>query len=836
MQDSLESIKLKPHEWDRLRDLVDRFEEAWKKQGDVDPANYLPGPNDPLRLAVLRELVRTDMEIRSRRGTPADLASYLRRFPELGEQSAITATLLFEEYRLRQRFGQPVSLGEYRERYPRQFDELSRLVVQSGESVVEKLPSLPTPLAGPSMLPQDSKILPIGGEYRLLEEIGRGTFGVVHKALAPGGFLQAVKTITRTVDGEEASRELRALEVMRRLRHPNLLQVIATWPLENRLIIVMELADGNLRQRMKQCHKEGHKGIPREELCRHMHEAAAGLDYLHSQKALHRDVKPDNILLLDGVAKLGDFGLVRDQNLVMSMMRPVGTPPYMAPEVWGCAPVAASDQYALACCYVELRCGRRPFPQASFDSLQDAHRQGPPDLSELSTPEQQVLARALAKQPTQRYATCAAFVRALEGVIGLEATPAAPRIPATLPPPGVDHSTTDMGSLVPGGQPRGRIPRTPPDQPYEETATLDAPVVHPVDWRRAQEKRKAPIAQILLVLGCLAVVGVLTWFLLFRNNTPPPGPDPGREPGAVVLETKDFWLQGGTPRPLALRIERKGFEGTIKLTFEGADIAIDPVTIPEGKDSVTVEAAVKGSPAIGARKLTVTAEPGKKTSELEIPVLPAGFEPAPGAQLTGDGGPSFSRLVRKIDKQEVYFLLIRPSGAAPFYLTENKVSNGVFAVYAQANPLALTKSAWERGGKKAGKDLGFKGHDRLPVFRITRAEAEAFAKWLGGRLPTAAQLDAAAVSGTKGEVAAVDRWEQGPRPVNAGGEGIHDLDGNGREWTRDVLVAGGETLAILRGRSYAAHGLGPMKDEPATQHPSYASPYTGFRVVIELPG
>ncbi|HEY7428236.1 MAG TPA: hypothetical protein VH682_28640, partial [Gemmataceae bacterium] len=186
------------------------------------------------------------------------------------------------------------------------------------------------------------------------------------------------------------------------------------------------------------------------------------------------------------------------------------------------------------------------------------------------------------------------------------------------------------------------------------------------------------------------------------------------------------------------------------------------------------------------------------------------------------------------------------------------VCNGVFRVFSQQDGAKLGNSLWRRGGVANGHDLGVED-DFLPVLRMTRSEAERCARWLGGLLPLAWQLDEAAgfherPAGQDGPArapsVAIDRVVQGPRPINADSGDvslydIRDLAGNGREWTRDhIALTDGMEVAILRGRSYTA--AGPLrftdleewnKSEVLcpTQFPEHASPHTGFRVVIELP-
>src|SRR5439155_12305004 len=110
---------------------------------------------------------------------------------------------------------------------------------------------------------------------------------------------------------DEAKRELESLELVKKLRHPFLLQTQAFWQFEDRLTIVMELADGSLRDRLKECKAAGLPTIPDAELLSYFREAAEALDFLHRKRVLHRDIKPDNILMLSQHAKLADFGLAR---------------------------------------------------------------------------------------------------------------------------------------------------------------------------------------------------------------------------------------------------------------------------------------------------------------------------------------------------------------------------------------------------------------------------------------------------------------------------------------------------------------------------------------------
>ena len=182
------------------------------------------------------------------------------------------------------------------------------------------------------------------------------------KARDDNGFEVALKFIR--LDIRTGPAELRGLEVMRNVRNAHVLPMFRSWNFGNWLILALELGDQNLYQRLQEAEKRGEVGIPRPELLEHLREAAKGLDYLHGKNIRHRDVKPENLLLVGGSVKVADFSLVKllEATVASNTNHHVaGTPFFTAPEAWRGKTHKHSDQFALAVSWCQLRGGKFPF-------------------------------------------------------------------------------------------------------------------------------------------------------------------------------------------------------------------------------------------------------------------------------------------------------------------------------------------------------------------------------------------------------------------------------------------------------------------------------------------
>jgi serine/threonine protein kinase len=249
--------------------------------------------------------------------------------------------------------------------------------------------------------------------YRLLKPLGRGGFGEVWKCEAPGGLHKAIKFVSRS--GDQFRQELAAFEQIKSIRHPYLLMLERVEVTGTELVMVMELADCQLQDRLLACRENGHPGIPRDELLGYLKEAAEALDMIGCRHGLqHLDVKPENLFLVSDHVKLGDYGLVRRADLTEEDDDKRGfTPRYTAPEVLRGQVHPHSDQYSLALVYYELVTGSFPYSGQTAQELMRQHGMAKPNLSELPAAEQEVVGRALAKDPNHRFPSCSAFVKAL---------------------------------------------------------------------------------------------------------------------------------------------------------------------------------------------------------------------------------------------------------------------------------------------------------------------------------------------------------------------------------------------------------------------------------------
>ncbi|MFN7731263.1 MAG: protein kinase domain-containing protein [Pirellula sp.] len=258
------------------------------------------------------------------------------------------------------------------------------------------------------------------GRYRLLERIGRGTFGVVHRA--DDQMLKrhvALKLLTRFQNANEVAAWLDEARVLASLDHTAIVPVFDVGKSDRgQPFIVSKLIEGgSLNQRAAQ------ESWSIQDSLRVVTQLAHALDYLHRRGTIHRDIKPSNILLTkEGDAILADFGLALPESGFGRGSRFVGTPAYMSPEQArheGHRVDGRSDIYSLGVVFYELLTGKRPFQAADREELLDCIRNvevRPPRQMNQAIPREleRICMKALSKKISDRYPTAADMAEELE--------------------------------------------------------------------------------------------------------------------------------------------------------------------------------------------------------------------------------------------------------------------------------------------------------------------------------------------------------------------------------------------------------------------------------------
>jgi len=275
----------------------------------------------------------------------------------------------------------------------------------------------------------------IGSEfvgYRIDELIGRGGMGVVYRAYD----LRLKRTVALklmapelAVDQRFRERFSREAELAMSLEHPNVVPIHDAGDVDGRLYLAMRLVEGtDLKALLR-----GDGALDPVRAVAICGQVASALDAAHARGLVHRDVKPSNVLLdANEHVYLADFGLTRrldEQSGAAGEGRSMGTPAYLAPEQIEGGPVdGRADVYSLGCLLYECLTGETPFARGSRLAVAWAHLEEEPPRATERRPElpeaiDPVIRKAMAKQPDDRYTTCAALITAAEEALELRRPP-----------------------------------------------------------------------------------------------------------------------------------------------------------------------------------------------------------------------------------------------------------------------------------------------------------------------------------------------------------------------------------------------------------------------------
>ncbi|KAM9548944.1 serine/threonine-protein kinase 36 isoform 5-T5 [Guaruba guarouba] len=206
-------------------------------------------------------------------------------------------------------------------------------------------------------------------KYHVLEVIGEGSFGRVYKGRRKhSAQVVALKFIPKVGRSEKELKDLqREIEIMRGLHHPNIIQMLDSFETDKEVVVVTDYAEGELFQIL-----EDDRTLPEDQVQTIAAQLVSALYYLHSHRILHRDMKPQNILLgKDGVVKLCDFGFARAMSIHTMVLTSIkGTPLYMSPELVEERPYDhTADLWSVGCILYELFVGTPPFYTSSIFQL-----------------------------------------------------------------------------------------------------------------------------------------------------------------------------------------------------------------------------------------------------------------------------------------------------------------------------------------------------------------------------------------------------------------------------------------------------------------------------------
>ncbi len=477
------------------------------------------------------------------------------------------------------------------------------------------------------------------GRYEILAELGRGAMGVVYKARDPLiDRLVALKTIGVEDAGQETDtfreRFFREARSAGALSHPNIVTIHDVGEEDHVAYIAMEFLPG----RSLRAILDSGTVLPPELVADLAAQVADGLAFAHDRQIVHRDIKPANIMVLDnGVAKITDFGIARMPTGTRTVAGTVfGSPKYMSPErVRGVDVDGRTDVFSLGAVLYEMLTGLPPFPGNDLSTLLDQilHVMPvPPCLHNRALPPafDAIVAKALAKEPDERYASArdmAADLRRACNVDAVIASPAPesataqrtsgappaakPVLPAVLPP-GVATARDILAAIEPKGG--------------ATTATAQS----------AGDRSRSGlifVGSVLLLAVVLLAVGV---GLLGRRTPPPPSPIPTALPTATP-PTQAVTAQASPPA--APRTAEA--PATIPRVAPAPEAPKEP---PKVTGSVGMAIAPWGEIYVNGRKVGVTPPlkvlklvPGKYAVEIRngtFPPFRANVDVQPNAAVT----------------------------------------------------------------------------------------------------------------------------------------------------------------------------------------------------------
>jgi WD40 repeat protein/tRNA A-37 threonylcarbamoyl transferase component Bud32 len=405
----------------------------------------------------------------------------------------------------------------------------------------------------------------IANRYRLQTPLGKGGFGEVYMAedlkFKPPRRVSIKFLHPQLLVDPQVREDLeREASTLARLEHPNILQVIDYEVSENLAYIITRFAEGgSLAEVLKPGADKKPVQIPFDKVSFYLEHLADALDYAHSQGLLHRDIKPQNVLLDSrGHPLLADFGLAtplsNSQSSSLMTVNISGTPYYMAPEQWQGHAGKATDIYALAVMTYQMLAGKVPFQGSNLEVMGQHINLPVPKLSE-KAPDLQypsnldtVFSEALAKDPTHRTRPAMEFYRQFKTTLAVNVQKAS--APTEKDPA---YAVTEVARYQP--------PINPAPKPRPQVQAARKPIkkpVRPVAKKRwvnpivfTRRTQKALSVSFLTITGlAIILIGfyLVTTVLSASSSQNPTNTVP--VPAATTQPTSTQSLRTNTPIPL----------------------------------------------------------------------------------------------------------------------------------------------------------------------------------------------------------------------------------------------------------------------------------------------
>ncbi len=405
------------------------------------------------------------------------------------------------------------------------------------------------------------------GTYRLVRLLGAGGFAEVylgeHVHL---GTQAAIKVLSTKLGQAEIKRFREEARTIAGLRHPSIVRVLDFDVEEGLPYLVMDYAPGGtLRKR----HPRGTRLAP-STILPYVRQVASALQFAHERKLIHRDVKPENMLVGEhGEVLLSDFGIavVAHSSLSQTSQEVVGTFAYMAPEQIESHPRPTRDQYSLGIVIYEWLAGERPFSGSSQEILAKHISVAPAPLRDkllgLAPQVEAVVMTALAKDPRQRFASIQAFANAFEQAgQATEAAGAATEAVAQKPTPAPERTTPVPPERAPREAEPALAMELEPTQPDMTTPT-DQPVPTP----KARPGSPGVLSRRRLLIGSGAVVALAAvgGGILLTRHSGPGEQSPGIQPLYIYRGQYPFIVYSAAWSPDGQRITSGSDDNSVRV-------------------------------------------------------------------------------------------------------------------------------------------------------------------------------------------------------------------------------------------------------------------------------